>query len=65
MPESELEEFEKLRKLRDRSRVSGKKWLSEIVSDVLLIYFKRDKTCLSCGLHEETEVCTEIISHSD
>lgn len=46
IPESELEEFEKLRKLRDRSRVSRKKALSEVVSGVLLAYFKRDTTCL-------------------
>jgi serine/threonine protein kinase len=46
IPESELEEFDKLRKLRDRSRVSRKQGLSEVASDVLLMYFKRDTTCL-------------------
>jgi serine/threonine protein kinase len=46
IPDSELEEFEKLRKLRDRSRVSRKKWLLEVPSDVLLVYFKRGTTCL-------------------
>jgi serine/threonine protein kinase len=41
IPESELEEFEKLRKLRNRSRVSRKKALSEVVPGILLMYFKK------------------------